>query len=280
MANIFRRQPQIGGDTNSWGTYLNAIIGDATGKYSSYLYNDSGTLKLSKGVIGIDNDTNTGLAVINTITTITLTGSTGIWQKIELSVSGASVTLAAANIAGKTNPAVLPTEFTTVYDAEKMGYYIATTKRCIGVVFVDSGGVLAGIVNAEDGILGYYGNAYLNTTQTAQIFWEKKYGTYNSYATYEIGSWDMDTFPEKNVAHYLADGSKIKNIYVLINKDDSTIHPLLSWENYGNPYISGTVYLIGSSYVSLNRANSAFYDSADYNDPNINRGNIYLRLSE
>lgn len=161
MANIFRRQPQIGGDTNAWGTYLNAIINDATGIYSSYLYNDSGTLKLSKGLIGIDNDTNIGLATIDTITTITLTGTAGIWQKIELSVSGASVTLAATDIAGETDPDVVPSGFTGAYDPEKGGYYITSSKRCIGIVFVDGGGILGEIINA--------GIDYLTTLTTRNL---------------------------------------------------------------------------------------------------------------
>ena len=158
MANTFYREPITGADENQWAPYLLGQIREAIGHYTARLYNDAGTLKITEGRIGIDNETNQGVSDIDTVTTISLAGVTnGNWAKIEMTVAGSSVTFAAAdtNTGTDTNLYLMPSAFTGAYDNEKNGYYIAATKRCIGVVYKDAGGSLQIVVNALDNKEGY-----------------------------------------------------------------------------------------------------------------------------
>lgn len=285
MANTFRRQPIAGGDNNAWAPYLLASIDIAIGNYSSYLYNDSGTLKVSKGIIGIDNDTNKGVALIDTVTTITLSATNGIWQKIEMSVSGSAVTFTALDIAGKTDPSVIPTEFSGGYDNEKMGFYISSTKRCIGVIFKDSNGVLAGVVNAENSIFGYYGNSYLNTAQTAQIFWEKKIGKWNCHAKYQIGAWNMSTTASVTINHILSVTLKVKDISVMIISD--TLNGIIPLDGYPTPFyapgglVIGGIVGFGVPSIELYRTTGGYFDATGgFTSVLINRGNIFIEIEE
>ena len=287
MANIFRRIPIAGGDNNTWAPYLLAIISDSVGCYSSYLYDDSGTLKLSKGKIGINNDTNEGICLIDTVTTITLDATNGIWQKIEVSVFGSAVTLSATAIAGKTDPSVVPTEFTGAYDPEKSGYYISTTKRCIGVIFKNSAGVLDGIVNAENNILGYYGTSYLVTAHTNQIWWEKKQGLWKCHTKLQIGLWNMtDGTQVRHITHNI-NGLKIKNIFVVILDDAGNPSPLINatptavLSGFFRAYVTDGTGNI-NTVISLGMTNAVgnWFNTVSYNDPAINRGYIYLDLDE
>ena len=61
MANNFTRFPITGGDDGVWGPLLLANIRDMVGLNSCKLYDDSGTLKVSQGKIGINDNTNEGM---------------------------------------------------------------------------------------------------------------------------------------------------------------------------------------------------------------------------
>jgi len=144
MSNYFWRQPLNHGDNNQWGTYLLPQLTQNAGVNTAKLYNDSGTLKLTTGYIGISNGTYVGVALIDTTTTIDVSGvSSRNWAKIEMSVSGSTVTFTAADIDGAKTEGTIPAEFTDAYDGEKGAYYIASTKRCIGIAWKTTAGALS-----------------------------------------------------------------------------------------------------------------------------------------
>ncbi len=177
MANEFIRFPIDGGDTGVWASYLLDNIKDLIGNYTCYLYDDSGTLKVSKGQIGIYNGVNYGISKIDTITTISLAAvSNSNWAKIEMSISGSAVSFAAADIAGATNPASAPTDFTNAYNPEKGGFYITSTKRCIGIVYVNASGTLTGIINEIGNDYGWTGYNESDSTGMLPYIFEQHHG--------------------------------------------------------------------------------------------------------
>lgn len=158
MANTFFRKPIIGADDNTWALYNDQFILTAIGSCRSFLYDDSGTLKISIGKIGIDNGSIKGISDIDTITTIDFSGvPTSNWAKIEMSVSGTGVSFSASDIAGKTDPAIIPVEFTSSWDGSKEGFYISADKRCVGLIYKSSVPDLACIINVKDNQKGYIG---------------------------------------------------------------------------------------------------------------------------
>jgi len=178
VANTFFRKAITGADNNNWAQYNDAFNLNAIGDYSCYLYDDSGTLTISKGRVGIDNGSVVGVSEIDTITTISMAGVTNSnWAKIEMSVSGSAVTFTALDISGENDPASFPGVMSTSYNGEKQGYYIDSTKRVIGVVWKNSGGTLDGVVNvrgADDGYVGYS----VDTSKTPDLTyrWDREKG--------------------------------------------------------------------------------------------------------
>lgn len=158
MSNIFIREPLDGGDTGVWATKELPQNRLSIGAKTCQLYDDSGTLKLTVGKIGFDNSSLNGVFEMDTIETISIASvSNSNWAKVEIALSGTSPVITATNITGATSPGTLPSEFTGAYDPEKGGYYIDSSKRCIGIVWINAGGTLEGIVNADSVIQGYHG---------------------------------------------------------------------------------------------------------------------------
>jgi len=176
MANYFQREPIDGGDTGVWGIpELRQNRAGTIGQLTAQIYNDSGTLKVSKGLIGLDNDSNKGIIIIDTITTISIAGLTASrWALVEVSVSGTTPSFTVTSLAAENDPGSIPTtEFTDVYDPEKQGFYYVSNERVIGLVWINSGGALEGVVNCLPYVDGYQG---YSTTDDAldQIYqWEK-----------------------------------------------------------------------------------------------------------
>lgn len=168
MANTFFRLPKENGDENTWAQYVLALEKNAIGDYTSYLYDDSGVLKLSLGRVGINNGTTSGIVLNDTITTISIAGvSNSNWAAIEMSVAGITATYTATDIAGETEEYSIPSDFTGNWDYDKNGIYITSTKRTIGVIYKNSGGTLSTIIN------GNYlsqNNANRNIQSTVGVF--------------------------------------------------------------------------------------------------------------
>lgn len=176
MANTFIRQAIEGADDNTWAQYEVAQNKVAIEQITSYLINDSGTLKVTVGRIGIDNNTVAGVADIDTETTISLAGVTsGIWARVLMSVSGTTVTFSAVDIAGETDPLSFPTSIDAAWDGSRSGFY-STASRIIGVVYKNSAGDLALIVNT---------NKQFKNNQFQKV---EKYAIFNSTTSFSTGA--------------------------------------------------------------------------------------------
>lgn len=281
MANTFWRLPIQNGDENTWAQYEEAQNKQAIGNYSSYLFDDSGTLKVTVGRIGIDDGTNKGVSVIDTETTISLAGiSNGLWAKIEMSVSGAAVTFAATDIAGETDPSIIPTDFKDNWNNLKSGYYEIATKRIIGLIFKNSGGSLAGVINSFVDREGYEGVVEISAIAEMSIC---KIGSVllKRSIKYEIGTIDFDTFDTAVITHSLTSGelSKVKDAHGVIYSDSGTPYAISAdaGTNTGGACVQ-TYYASGSSAVR--RETGGFFDAFGFSSTASNRGYIYLELEE
>lgn len=231
MANTFYREATDGGDNDVWANFELNQNRLALGAITSKLYNDSGTLKLSSGRIGIDNGSNKGSCVIDTITTISLASvSSGNWAKIEVSVSGTSVTIAAADIAAATDEAIIPSEFTGAYNGLKGGYYITSTKRCIGLAWKSGTGSLAGIINTignTDRFSNFTFNDEVNKIITRRIAKSADYTQPNDtgFISYNY------TCGTATKRHNLPSCALNKGLEVELNKADTGYGPLLAIPN-------------------------------------------------
>jgi hypothetical protein len=148
--NKFYREPTEGSDRDIWHRYELPQNRRALNYISTFIYDDSGTLKVRKGTIGYDNGSIKGAIEIDTITTISLAGVTnGYWAKVEVEIDGTTVTFTATELNGETDPSSLPALFenSTYYDTEKGCYYAEPTKRLVGLIWKNSSGTLEGIVN-------------------------------------------------------------------------------------------------------------------------------------
>lgn len=152
MANTFQRQAISGGDQGVWGPIENAQNTIALSLNTAALYLDTAVLKLSKGNIGLDDDSQKGICVMDTVYSFSLVGLTASrWARIEISRTGTTINLAITSIAAASSASVLPTSELAAYDGEKGGYYLTATKRIIGFAWINAAGAVEGIVNFGHG---------------------------------------------------------------------------------------------------------------------------------
>jgi hypothetical protein len=158
MSNRFVRVATPGGDDGVWDEYEEPINLLGLGNNTLKLYNDAGTLKLAQGRCGLDDSSSKGACIVDTVTTITIAALTAsLWAKVELSKTASALNIEITSIAGENDPETLPASFTGGYDADKQGFYITATKRCIGLVWINAGSAIEGIVNclAGESYCGY-----------------------------------------------------------------------------------------------------------------------------
>jgi hypothetical protein len=152
MSNRFVQQPPDGSLTGLWGVPEADINALGRGVCSGYLYDDAGALKLSKGMIGLDDGSQRGAVIIDTVITLSLIGLTAsCWARVEASRTGTVPAVTITSIAGATDPAALPAGFTGVYDGDKQGYYVTASKRIVGLAWINAAGVLEGVINCLSG---------------------------------------------------------------------------------------------------------------------------------
>lgn len=177
MANKFWRRPIEGGDENTWAQYNDAHILNAIHYNNLSLYNNGGVLTVSQGRCGINDGTNEGVCIVDTVETVSINPITnGNWAEIYMTVSGSNISFTAINIAGATTENILPTAFLDSYDRNKGGYYINSTRRCIGIIWKTAGGLLSHIINSDYNWL-YPGavseNRYLYFASGTYLFWDE-----------------------------------------------------------------------------------------------------------
>lgn len=150
MAYAFTRRPIAGADENTWAPLEQAQNIAALSIYTGYLYNDSGTLKMKAGNIGINDGTNYGVASSTTDDTISLAGVTsGNWSYVYMSVSGASVTFSLVAIAGETDSDAFPSATVDALWSGSRGGFYSTSNRIVGVIYVNGSGNLSIIYNTQ-----------------------------------------------------------------------------------------------------------------------------------
>jgi len=178
--STFTRRPTPGGDSGIWDQFQLPQDYISLSLLTTYLYSNAGALTLSKGNIGLDDGSQAGVVIVDTVTTISLVGLTAsCWARIEVSRSGTTPTIAITSIAGETNPAALPASFTGGIDAAKGGFYISSMKRVLGLAWINAAGALTGIINCQTGII-YSGYSvsddagvmpyYFQSNKTADLF--------------------------------------------------------------------------------------------------------------
>lgn len=287
MANTAYRKPIIGGDLDAWGPFNDAFIRDTIGKCSVKLYDNAGALTVSKGRIGISDGIVEALCVIDTLTAVSLAAiGNSQWAEVYMTVAGTAVSFDVAAIAGATLADVIHATFTGAWDQDKGGYYINAARRCIGIVWKGSTGGLDGIINVNgDGTEGYNGYAYLESTQTQKMMWQKYKDHYRNWAIYQIGNWNMNATSFILLAHLLSATiwKKIRNIYITIRTDDESYYnPLTSMADAVDPNLlrGGCTNFTSTVIAIIRRAGSLFALDGLYNDPAYNRGWVFIELSE
>jgi hypothetical protein len=159
-----------------------------TGMFTCRLYNDSGTLKIGTGYIGIDDDTTQRIFKVDTVTTISVSGvSSSNWAAIEVAENSGAPVFTATNISGATDESTLPSDFTTGYDTLKNGYYINSTKRTLGIVWLNAGDTIEGLVVAKPDREGYTGYCQSDDGDDYPYKWNSEYLGEDNYEYYEYG---------------------------------------------------------------------------------------------
>jgi len=93
-----------------------------------------------------------------------------------------------------------------------------------------------------------------------------------------IGPWDMDTTSAVNVAHGIADFSKIRMVQILINRDDSAQYASLEIRNpstFADSGPAGTFFIQPTNMV-LQRSSGGLFDATQFNDAVMNRGFVTI----
>lgn len=192
MAEVATREPIDGGDSGVWGQYELAHNRLSQGLNTRDLFLDGATLKLRKGKLGLYDGT-TRWVILNTAdATIAIAGLTvSCWARVELSVVAGVVVTEITSIAGQTNPSVVPSTFTGAYDGTKGGYYISATKRCVGLVFINSAGAVATIVNGVPSVREHKKNYDSPFPRFVAMPWMKNLAARAQVATFS-GSCNTD----------------------------------------------------------------------------------------
>jgi len=251
----FFRNPIAGGDNSVWASYLLAQIKNSVGEYTSYLYDNAGTVTLSPGRVGINDGTNEGVSIIDTVTAITLTGANSLWYKIEMTVSGTAVTLSATALADN-DPALLPATLTASYVTAKQGFYHIATRRLLGIAWKDATGVLGGIINCQNMVNGYRGYVYLDSpTNEAKMYYDWCQDCYRRWVEYTPSTkWNMNANNLYTASHYLgSEIFKIKSVSTqIINNAVTVIYDIGSYDDQADPD------LLKAGYTAANTATGKF----------------------
>jgi hypothetical protein len=187
------RFPTIAGDNNAYAPYIHQQLrGGGRGGLSCELYNNGGALWLSQGYCGIYDGTTEGMievTVAGAISTVGLTANQ--WAQIEMaSGGGTAVNITITSMGGSyTDESVIPANIKAAFDYSKASYYLTSTKRVIGCVFLRTALALGRIVNCESGKLGFKGITMIDYVNNAGVVSKK----YIDKLKIQSSAWNMDT---------------------------------------------------------------------------------------
>jgi len=210
MANVFIREAIDGSDSGIWADKeLAQNRGGQLGQTTEIFEFLSGIfLKIKVGRIGFDNGSNKGTIVVDTETTISIAGvSNSNWAIVEVSVSGTTPSFTATDISGATDPGTLPTDFTSNYDYTKYGFYLTSTKRVLGVIWVNASGIIEGVVNALPYVNGYSGYSITDDSRNHYYRWDKAVD--NTYDANYVGRLYVIPEGSRSASWTLAGGSAV-----------------------------------------------------------------------
>jgi hypothetical protein len=261
MANTAYRKPIIGGDLDAWGPFNDAFIRDTIGKCSVKLYSNAGALTVSKGRIGINDGVVEALSVIDTLTAVSLAAiGNSQWAEVYMTVAGTAVTFGVAAIAGATLPDVIHATFTGAWSQEYGGYYINPSRRCIGLAWKGSTGVLDGIINVNgDGVEGYNGYSYLTSAQTQKMQWDKYKDKFRKWCDVTWSGWDMDSTGNFGINISITNWNTCVEIQPIFLNTATTEKWDLHVDGGGYTYLSNAL-------LRMVRAGGGIYDAAAFNN--------------
>lgn len=279
MANRFYRRPVIGSDENNWAQYNDAHILEAIGECNVTVYDNAGTLTISKGRIGINDGTHEGVCILDTNSTPDTSGvAASHWAEVYMTVSGANVTFTVLQMAD-TDDWTIPSTFKNAYDYEKGGYYINSARRCIALIWIDSNGDLNGIINVLNNCEGYNGYTYKDdfgdALQNKKIWWDIKKNVFKKWIDFDIGSWDMDA-DAFTVIRTGIDKTYLRVTEVYIIGDTGIDWSSLVHGGYVRYYTLG----LSADRIHLIRNVGGPYDSINFDDNTINRGYVRIEVTE
>jgi len=195
MADFFVSEPSYDENGATWPDRFNAQLRRSEGVLTTKLFNDNGTLKLKEGKIGIDDGTRHGVIAIDERTV--LAAGLGLdpgWYKTEafVDVDDYNILITLTPVADSITANVLPVSFKTAYKGAKGGFYLTTSKRTIGLAWLNTAGVLEGIVNALPFIDGWVGYSQSNDANDDPYVFDKNIDDTiltegSNYATSEAG---------------------------------------------------------------------------------------------
>tara|TARA_R110000868_G_scaffold5681_6_gene33623 strand:- start:19048 stop:19782 length:735 start_codon:yes stop_codon:yes gene_type:complete len=91
-----------------------------------------------------------------------------------------------------------------------------------------------------------------------------------------IGDWNMVLTNWKSVLHGIADFTKIVAVQVVIINDAGTFRYMLNSKQYPSTTMDGSVQLITSGAIQIERTTSGFFDSVDFDSVGYNRGIVTI----
>lgn len=115
-------------------------------------------------------------------------------------------------------------------------------------------------------------SAFTNNMELGTIFTPSE--SFTRTKSIDINTWNMDSTNTVNIAHGISDYNKILEVDVLIKDDAGSVNTPLN--TFYNDAVSGGVYTIDATNISLFRLTAGLFDSAAYND-SINRGYVLVK---
>lgn len=257
MAYTFTRRPIAGADENTWAPLEQAQNVAVLSIYTAYLFNDSGTLKVTAGNIGMNDGTNFGVSNSTTEQTISIAAVTnGNWAYVLMSVSGASVTFSAVDIAGETDSNSFPsTTVDALWNGARGGFYSASN-RILGVIYKGSGGTLDIVYNAEKKISN---NNFLKRS---------KFSIFNSQTTMASLAAGWNTMTLDNTVRNEISGVSISSNQITIPQGVYRINGYCTMTVQDTPSLRGIRIYDATNAVKLSDGLLSYYPDAA-NDGNI-----------
>ncbi len=254
----FTREPVNHGDAGVYHDYVMAQMRrGGEGGLSCELYNNAGALYLSKGSFGIYDSATPARGACNVTTEGEIDksgGTAGAWHAVEVSVSGTAGTPTITAIAGATDESTIPASVKAAYQYDKQGYYLTTSKRLLGIVFLRAALALGRIVNCESGGIGFKGIKRRIVEGTAY---------YIAEMIYSLGAWNMDTTGNLSVQLPFSITSTNIKTWGSISATVAGVAVVTSINGYGG--LSQYQLNAGIPYLNLSREVAGIFDSATYN---------------